>query len=1138
MKSFKNLIQVRIVCMLLTVLIALPGTAFAAWDGYKGDEKNEDDNTIMIVDMNDLQTIMRTTASPSTEITGKAKYTAHYDNHAGRGNVIFENIPTDLSDVEWIELNIYSKAMTDAQISMVMHSTHRSDDPGNSSYHSYGIVLNWIGWKTFKLYPGENFSCQNKARLNEVQKITFSTKAWGGTVHEDSDVYIDSIIGHKYDYEKPERDQKSLEAAIDGAIVLYENSRFAVSNSTQAPIIDGNVKATTMIVSDNFVTPIETFKNHLGAEVSKNGSQYTIKKDDVTVTLNENGNQYTVNGEAKTYPVATLYYNDLFYVPVKETFEAFGYTVKFYEDMVIMGDAEKLKVFDEQPDVVELCIDKVANRLPDPAKLDESSFDVLHARLKKNLVGNEVNDLSNPYVKALVDKNEKAGKASWALVNPPEERDKLFAFFGDKPVTTTGGMSEQMLHVARMAKAWATHGSSLYHNEDLLKDTLDASKWIYENLYGEDEKVNKGWRDINEYNWWHWFKDAPRNLAYAFVSLDDAMPLEDKRKYLSFQKEVAFNKWHTGTDTAASFSRMSSWYLYAIATKDPESMAQVARDIHKALTPVTSSNGYREDYGYVYHGKFPYATGYGINLFSTLTNIVNIVRGTEYDVASRYKNNYVDYLYNTYWPIMRNARSMAMFDGRSIVDNTDRYPGVNTMIALVNGIGSFGMENDILMKRIIKTNVNESNLSYVFSYMNVDNMEILQNLLADDNILPFDNHTDCRVYWSCDRIVQTRPDYSVGLAIASRRLGNYESINSANHRGWYTSDGAVYIYNDAAEEQFTLDYFNYDTGVNWARYPGTTEDTHQRTESNIALSQTYRPEPAFSGGVQVDNDYAVVAMEFVDYHNETESTYEATEYGGGLPVHHSTLKAHKSWFLFDNEIVCLGTDINAKDGYPVFTTIDNRMLYHNGEVNGMEDVTINGELQPKLAGYTKTFEKAKWAYVETEGGYYFPKGGTLTVNKTDAKPSFLEMWLEHGVSPKNQTYAYVILPNKSAEATEEYTRNPDIKILAMTSEVHAVEEINIGLKGIIFWKAGAFQEFESDQALVMSVQENETEYIVKISDPSQNLQSANVLISKKLEFVSTDSDIITVSKVGNNSNINLDLREKKGQTFTVKFLKK
>jgi len=1121
----------------MAILTVCEGVAFAAWDGYKGDAA-EDSDTITIVDMNDLQTIMRTTASPSQEITGKAKYTAHYDNHAGRGNVIFENIPHDLTDVEWIELNIYSKAMTDAQIAFVMHSTHRSDDPGNSSYHSYGITLNWIGWKTFKLYPGQNFSCQNKARLNEVQKITFSTKAWGGTVHEDSDVYIDSIIGHKYDYEKPERDKKNLSAALEGAIVLYDNSRFAVSNNTQAPIVDGNFSARTFKVSGELFTPVDIFKNHAGAETLQNGSQYTITANGKTLILTENSTGYTANGEVKSFPVAPLLYNDLFYVPVKETFEAFGYTVKFYEDMVIMGDAEKLKVFDEQPDIVELCIDKVANHFPDPEKLDESSFDVLQARLKKNLVGNEVNDLSNPYVRALVEKNEKAGEASWALVNPPEKRDEIFAFFGDTPVTTTGGMSEQMLYVARMAKAWATHGSSLYHNEALLKDTLDACEWIYENLYGEDEKVNKGWRDIYEYNWWHWFKDAPRNLAYAFVSLDDAMPLEDKRKYLSFQKEVAFKTWHTGNDTAAAFSRMSSWYLYAIATKDPESMAQVAKDIHKALTPVTSSNGYREDYGYVYHGKFPYATGYGINLFVALTNIVNIISGTEYDVATRYKNNYVDYLYNTYWPIMRNARSMAMFDGRSLVTNPDTYPGVNTLVSMINGLGSFGMEDDKLLKQIIKSHINEDNMSYVFSYMNVDNMEKLMDILADDSIQTLDTHTDCRVYWSCDRVVQTRPDYSVGIALASRRLGNYESINSANHRGWYTSDGAVYVYNDAPEQQFTVDYFNYDTGVNWARYPGTTEDTQPRTESNIALSQTYRPEPAFSGGVQVDNDYAVVAMEFVDYHNETESTYEATEYGGGLPVHKSTLKAHKSWFLFDNEVVCLGTDINAKDGFPVFTTIDNRMLYDNGEVNGMEDVVIDEEMMPKIAGYTKTFNKAKWAYVETEGGYYFPKGATLTVNKTDAKPSFLEMWIEHGVSPKNQTYAYVILPNRSQKATADYARKPDIKLLSQNSEVHAVEETTLGIRGIIFWKAAQFAEFETDQALVMSVQETETEYIVKVSDPSQNLQSANILINKDLEFVSADNDIITVSKVGNKSNISFDLREMKGQTFTIRFLKK
>jgi hyaluronate lyase len=57
-----------------------------------------------------------------------------------------------------------------------------------------------------------------------------------------------------------------------------------------------------------------------------------------------------------------------------------------------------------------------------------------------------------------------------------------------------------------------------------------------------------------------------------------------------------------------------------------------------------------------------------------------------------------------------------------------------------------------------------------------------------------------------------------------------------------------------------------------------------------------------------------------------------------LATFDSTLRAKKSWFFLDDEVVCLGADINSTDGNPIHTTVENRRL----STTGNESLTIDG----------------------------------------------------------------------------------------------------------------------------------------------------------------------------------------------------
>ena len=1155
MICLKNL-KIKFLTLVLTFVIfltAFPSTISAVWDGYVPDENEkvekpvDDSGRVVLFDMNDIDTLLKIPQiSPSQKYTKDAKYTAHWDDHRGNIEFTFPDWPSDWSMYDGIEVNIYSAAATNASIAFYWKC--KQEIAGKTSRFTGSIKLDWVGWKNFKLYFGKEISATNSPNRAYVNTFVITAKSnRGGSVHDESDVYIDTVYGLLKDEGKAERDAQTLYEASDNAIAFYDNIRFVYKDHEQKPIDENNFMGRSTVSKGRTHIPFSFFSKHFGAETSADNGVYTIKKGDMVITLSENSSAYTLNGKTKNFATETFFKDDIFYVPATELFEVFGYKMKRYGEMTVFGQDKNFEILDSNNEIVELYKTATADYQPTPEDITEEDFRILKARYKRSMVGDENMDLTNPYIEAIVKNNESTGKAVWDKMNTDEEIEKIGAVFADAPPETSSILPTESGNILKMAKAWGTYGSAYYKDPELLKDIKRAFYQFYDKLYGEDEINGVGWRAFNSDNWHNWYKSTPKNLADALVIIGDEIPLEERRKYLE-PGYYARRTQRTAMTSSSASSRLTVGISLGLAADNAETLCEVVRDYGIYYAPSVDKNGYQEDYCYIFHTHFPYSSGYGINQLGNQTEFNNVLVGTTIEYMSKNKNKYLTYLLNTYLPNLRNGRLMIMFGGRNLGGVEDYYSGTLVLECMMNAIGSFSKEDDELLKSIVKSHALKSNTAYVFSKCNVDNVMLLGEILADDSVIPYDNYTDCRVYWSGDRVSQTRPDYSVGIAMCSVRIGNYESINGDNTRGWYTGDGAVYVYNDSENRQYYPahthangnKYPSYHKDLDFHKYPGTTEDTQHRERVSIALSQTHHPSRSFVGGVQVDNDYAVAAMDFKSYNYTSVSQYATTSYGSGLPYHKSSLKAHKSWFLFDDEVVCLGADITAKDGFDVNTYLDNRLLFENsGDTYGLEDIVVDGTLYEKVNAYTKEVPLAKWVSVESEGGYYFPDGEEITLNKRvyeEGKASYLEMWINHGLNPYKQDYAYVILPNKSPQQTEEYSKKPDIEVLANTTAIQAVREKNLGLTGYIFWQAGTFNELTTDQALVMTVEETDFEYILRISDPTQVLQRAKVKIARPLKL-KEKADIATVVCGASETEIEYDLSKCLGQTFVVKFSK-
>lgn len=151
----------------------------------------------------------------------------------------------------------------------------------------------------------------------------------------------------------------------------------------------------------------------------------------------------------------------------------------------------------------------------------------------------------------------------------------------------------------------------------------------------------------------------------------------------------------------------------------------------------------------------------------------------------------------------------------------------------------------------------------------------------------------------------------------------------------HQNNGMTYIY-DSDQDQYTDNFWNT---VNPLRLPGTTVvpvniGTGTPDSSGYAQGGDYCSNESWVGGSTIGN-YGISGMSFSGaIANKAKST-------DGEITYAPNLKGKKSWFMFENEIVCLGAGIQNKGmDLPVETTIENRRLGTDGEnafvVNGEE----------------------------------------------------------------------------------------------------------------------------------------------------------------------------------------------------------
>ena len=902
-----------------------------------------------------------------THTTAGHTYSIHWYNH---GTTKSENtrlkFTLDTADVgrlngdASLEMAIYSDTSNNAKMKLLLWCPKVN---GSNAYFSKDITVNWTGEKTFS-FSLEDLTASGQAEWKNVYYIEIlAAGGWSIAGKADTSLYISDMY---IQLEKPKTDYPgTLEELYEEETILQTlevlgNSAAFYVGGTNAATSEGAVAlgGTVGLAEETVMIPTSVFATYYGATASDDGINYSITIGEATLSGASGSQICTLNGAEYTLSATPYADNGVVYLPGAEVAGLLGLNACQDGRFLVIGTETAVNALKRKGDIGVNELQEIAEYLSyytekNTSTFTEDDYNLFLENWKRKLVGNEeINSQDNELTKALIATIDKNAATAVNLFLGTDSTSTT-ALFNGVEITTTGQMTATYEHIRAMAMAYATYGSEYYQNTDILATVKYCMQWMYEKYY----YVGYTWTPTSN-NWWDWGIGSPAHIIDILIVIREHFTAEQITNYL----EYFDNKYTKPVSTGANWADFSTqilcsgvlqknaeramvglnafekMYLYV---DDNERMTESFLDAERAAYTPIKGAGFFTDGSYVYHTLHPMNQTYGITHFASLCNMEMVTAGTVFEINSPQKDNLIEFFFNNMDTTIYDGTTIyRMFYGRHS-DAATWTAGTETYARILDCAGSFTEEIREEIYAIVKGAYQLSPESTWNSCLSFEGTMTLKQILDDDSIVPRTERYMNKVYYNQDTVVHEYGDWAIGIQMSSSRIFNYESINNKNMDGWYLADGRTeYLLKDSNLGS-TATYW---TKINKYRLPGTTVDTQERELVSVKQGNEYLSSKDFVGGTTLNGLYGVAAMELESYHADEPIDGNA---GGANPVHTNDLTAKKGYFMFDNGVVCLGTDVNASNNNnaEVLTIVDNKLanaVKSVGPASGSEPYEIVG----------------------------------------------------------------------------------------------------------------------------------------------------------------------------------------------------
>jgi hypothetical protein len=251
--------------------------------------------------------------------------------------------------------------------------------------------------------------------------------------------------------------------------------------------------------------------------------------------------------------------------------------------------------------------------------------------------------------------------------------------------------------------------------------------------------------------------------------------------------------------------------------------------------------------------------------------------------------------------------------------------------------------------------------------------------------------------------------------------------------------------------------WNLDKGWDWCRWPGATSPhltLHENYDPKTTWASRFFSSATFVGGVSCEGRNGMFALKLHEHYYDP------------------SFRAYKTYFFFDNAIICLGSNIESRDAAHAYgTTLFQSWMPEPGmpiQVNGATVTAFPYEFRG-TAGQPLTL-------MDPYGnGYFVPDSRDVRLvrgeqqsrdawNKGETSGAFSTCWLDHGQPPRDdgygsERYHYAMLVRTTPSALVDYAKAPPYRVLMQNHQAHIVEAAPSPLSAV---KITAYALFETD----------------------------------------------------------------------------
>jgi len=292
-------------------------------------------------------------------------------------------------------------------------------------------------------------------------------------------------------------------------------------------------------------------------------------------------------------------------------------------------------------------------------------------------------------------------------------------------------------------------------------------------------------------------------------------------------------------------------------------------------------------------------------------------------------------------------------------------------------------------------------------------------------------------------------DWVVNMKGFNKYFKGNEIYSTANRYGRYQSYGTIEVLYDGGNVNSGFNLNGWD----WNKPPGTTTIhmswadlvavnaiNDEKTDSNFAASLRFKASENAYIDSKLEGSYGVFGMNFTQKQN--------------TPSHNPTFTFKKSTFSFDGKIICLGSNINNDDTGNITAT----NLFQNYLNSTSSPILINNTATTTFP-YNGTLSNTDdhWLMDAVNTGYYIKPGNSIVIdrknqdspnqngNGTFTNDNFASAYINHGTSPLDAGYEYVIIPETNASAMATFESNMQnsstafYEVIQKDSEAHIVK---------------------------------------------------------------------------------------------------